>query len=62
VYNTGHTRVDVGGTYRLVDRYGYLQSLDLTARIQNLLNERYSEVRGFPALGLTALAGLRAAF
>lgn len=62
LYNSGHTRVDIGGTYRLVDRYGYLQSLDLTARIQNLLNEGYSEVRGFPALGLTALAGLRAAF
>jgi vitamin B12 transporter len=62
VYNTGHTRVDVGGTYRLVDRYHDLQSLDLTARVQNLLNEGYAEVRGFPALGVNALVGLRAAF
>ncbi len=62
LYNSGHTRVDVGGTYRLVDRYGYLQSLDLSARIQNLLNEGYSEVRGFPALGTTGLVGLRAGF
>ena len=62
VYNSGHTRVDLGGAYRLVDRYGYVQSVDLTARVQNLLNERYAEVRGFPALGLTALVGLRAAF
>ena len=61
-YNSGHTRVDIGGGYRLVDRYGSLQSVDLTARVQNLLNERYAEVRGFPALGLTALVGLRAAF
>jgi vitamin B12 transporter len=62
VYNTGHTRMDVGGTYRLVDRYGALQALDLTARVNNVLNEGYAEVRGFPALGVHALVGLRAAF
>ena len=62
LYNSGHTRVDIGGTFRLLDRYGFVQSVDLTARVQNLLNERYAEVRGFPALGLTALAGLRAGF
>ncbi len=62
LYNSGHTRVGVGGTYRLVNRYGYLQSLDLTARVQNLLNEGYAEVRGFPALGINALVGLRASF
>ncbi len=62
VYNTGHTRVDVGGTYRLVNRYGFLQGLDVTARIDNLLDEEYAEVRGFPALGLHALVGLRASF
>jgi vitamin B12 transporter len=62
LYNSGHTRVDVGGTYRLVNHYGYLQSLDLTARVQNLLNEGYAEVRGFPALGINALVGLKASF
>jgi vitamin B12 transporter len=62
VYNSGHTRVDVGGTFRLVNRYAFLQALDLTARIQNLLDEGYAEVRGFPALGLQALIGLRASF
>jgi len=62
VYNTGHTRVDVGGTYRLVNRYAFLKALDLTGRIQNLLDEGYAEVRGFPALGLQALVGLRASF
>jgi vitamin B12 transporter len=61
-YNRGNTRVDIGGTYRLVNRYGVLQALDLTARVQNLLDEGYSEVRGFPALGINALAGLRASF
>ncbi len=62
VYNSGHTRVDVGGSYRLVNRYALLQALDLTARIQNALNEGYAEVRGFPALGINALVGLRASF
>lgn len=62
VYNSGHTRVDVGGTWRIVERAGWLRKLELTARIQNLLNERYAEVRGFPALGINALAGLRASF
>jgi vitamin B12 transporter len=62
VYNRGHTRVDVGGTWRILERMGWLKKLELTARIQNLLDEGYAEVRGFPALGINALAGLRASF
>jgi vitamin B12 transporter len=62
VHNSGHTRIDVGGTYRLLNRYAFLQALDLTARIQNLLNEDYAEVRGFPALGIQGFVGLRASF
>ncbi len=62
VYNSGHTRVDVGGAWRLLERRGRLQSLDLTARVENLLDEAYAEVRGFPALGVGAFVGLRAAF
>jgi vitamin B12 transporter len=62
VYNPGYARVDVGGTYRLLQRHAFLQGLDLTARIQNVLDESYAEVRGFPALGITALVGLRASF
>ncbi|PYM35214.1 MAG: hypothetical protein DME17_13390 [Candidatus Rokuibacteriota bacterium] len=62
VYNSGHTRVDIGGQYRLVERAGRLQALDLTLRVQNLLNEGYAEVRGFPALGTAFLVGLRASF
>jgi vitamin B12 transporter len=61
-YNSGHTRVDVGGTWRFLDRHGWLQALELTARIQNVLDERYAEVRGFPALGINGLVGLRANF
>ncbi|HEX7788824.1 MAG TPA: TonB-dependent receptor [Methylomirabilota bacterium] len=62
VYNRGHTRVDLGGTWRIVNRTGLLEKLELTARVQNALNEKYAEVRGFPALGINALVGLRAAF
>jgi len=62
VYNSGYTRVDIGGTWRILERMGWLEKLELTARIQNLLNEGYAEVRGFPALGINALVGLRASF
>lgn len=62
LYNSGHTRVDLGGTWRIVSRTGWLEKLELTARVQNLLNEGYAEVRGFPALGTNYLLGLRASF
>ncbi len=62
VYNSGHTRVDIGGQYRLFEREASRQALDLTARIQNMLDEGYAEVRGFPALGTNFLLGLKATF
>jgi outer membrane receptor protein involved in Fe transport len=62
VYNSGYTRVDIGGTWRILEQTGWLRKIELIARIQNLLNEGYAEVRGFPALGINALAGLRASF
>jgi hypothetical protein len=39
-----------------------LQFLDLTARVNNILNEGYAEVRGFPALGTAFLLGARVGF
>ena len=62
VYNSGYTRVDVGRHLAYPRAQGWLRKLELTARIQNLLNEGYAEVRGFPALGINALVGLRASF
>jgi vitamin B12 transporter len=62
VYNSGHTQVNLGGTFRILNRYAFLKALDFTARIQNVLDEEYAEVRGFPALGINALVGLRASF
>ena len=62
VYNTGHTRVDAGTTFRVLERWGHVKYVDLTGRIQNLLDEGYAEVRGFPALGITGIVGVRVAF
>jgi outer membrane receptor protein involved in Fe transport len=54
--------VDMGGTYRVLEKYNWVQGLDLIVRVQNLLNEGYAEVRGFPALGTNFLVGLRVGF
>jgi vitamin B12 transporter len=60
--NPGYYRIDLGGTYRLLDRIGILDKLDFTTRIQNLTDERYQEVRGFTAQGFTAMVGLKGYF
>ena len=62
IYVTGYNRLDLGGSYRILERWGLLKYVDLTARIQNVANESYQEVRGFPALGITGIAGVRVAF
>jgi vitamin B12 transporter len=62
IFNSGYTRVDVGGTYKVLERYGWVQALEITARVQNLFNDRYAEVHGFPALGTNFLLGVRARF
>ena len=62
VWNSGYAVVNAGATYRLFQRYAFIQRVDLWTRIQNLTNEDYAEVRGFPALGINALAGLRITF
>jgi len=60
--NPGYFRIDTGGTFVLFGQYGRLNRLELTVRIQNLTNQSYTEVLGFPAPGINALAGLRAYF
>ena len=60
--NPGYTRVDVGGSYQLLSKLGLLQSLELQAKIENLLDEDYEEVKGFPALGTHYVVGLRGTF
>jgi vitamin B12 transporter len=58
--NPGHYRIDAGGTFLVLGQHGRLNRLELTARIQNLTNQQYDEVLGFPAPGISALVGLRA--
>ena len=60
--NPGYYRLDVGGTLRLLGRVGAMDRLELTARIDNVTDQRYDEVFGFRALGFNALVGLRAFF
>jgi len=61
-HNPGYHRLDAGGTYRLVEKRGAFPALDLTARVQNLTDERYFEVFGFRALGVNFLAGIQARY
>jgi vitamin B12 transporter len=58
--NPGHHRIDAGATYLVLGQRGRLNRLELTVRIQNLTNQKYDEVLGFPAPGINALVGLRA--
>ena len=62
VWNPGYVVFNAGGTYRLFQRYAFIQGVDVWTRIQNLTNQDYAEVRGFPALGINALVGLRMTF
>jgi vitamin B12 transporter len=61
-YNPGYYRVDLGGAYLLWGRFGVMERAELIARFNNLTDERYTEVLGFPAPRFNALVGLRVAF
>jgi len=60
--NPGYTRVDAGVIYRLPWRPGPVRNLQLSARVENLFDEEYEEVKGFPALGTHYIFGLRGSF
>ena len=53
VNNNGYARVDFAGGYRVTPR------VTAFARIENLLNQNYQEVLGYPAYRLNFSAGLR---
>jgi vitamin B12 transporter len=48
----GFFKVDASGRWRLSE------DVHLTARVENVLDEEYEEVRGFPGAGLNALIGI----
>jgi outer membrane cobalamin receptor len=52
VRNPGYQKVDLGGSYSIHP------SIDLIARIENLLDRRYEEVLGYPALPRNAMVGM----
>jgi len=53
IYNDAYQRFDLAGTYRFTSRVA------MFARIENLLNQEYEEVLGYPAYGLNFSAGMR---
>jgi vitamin B12 transporter len=54
-------RLDASATYRLPRLPGF-RSLELLGRVENILDRKYEEVAGFPALGTNFLAGVRGTF
>jgi vitamin B12 transporter len=60
--NPGYYRIDVGGIYQIIPKRGYYPSLDFLARINNVTDQKYSEVLGFRALGINTLVGLQARY
>jgi outer membrane receptor protein involved in Fe transport len=54
--NKGYTRVDAGFSYRLP------RGVELYGRVYNLLNKKYEETFGYPALGANFMAGMKFAF
>jgi outer membrane cobalamin receptor len=51
--NKGYTRVDAGFSYRLT------RGLEVYGRMHNLLNKKYEEVFGYPALHANFMAGMK---
>lgn len=62
VRNPGYHRIDLGGTYRIVDKRGAYPALDFTVRLNNATDARIFEVFGFRNLGINVLAGLQARY
>lgn len=53
IYNKAYQRLDLAGTYRFTSRVA------MFARLENLLNQEYEEVLGYPAYKLNFSAGMR---
>jgi outer membrane receptor protein involved in Fe transport len=54
--NPGYTRVDAGFSYRMP------HGVEIYGKLNNLLNQKYEEVFGYPALRLNFIAGMRFSF
>ena len=61
-YNPGYYRIDLGFSYQIWGRLGIMERAELIARFNNVTDQRYEEVLGFPAPPFNALVGLRVTF
>lgn len=52
--------INMAAAYRVADRDPLLGALDFTLKLNNIFDEEYTEVPGFPSYGFTFLAGIRA--
>ncbi len=52
-----HTRVDLSGSYALSAGRGAWPGLTLNARVENLFDAKYQDIKNFPARGRTLLFG-----
>jgi len=52
--------VNMAAAYRVADGDPLLGALDFTLKLNNIFDEEYTEVPGFPSYGFTFLAGIRA--
>jgi len=59
VTNPGYTTVDLAASYRLLKDRLHLRELTAFGKILNLFDEKYEQVFGFSAPGITFLLGLK---
>ena len=52
-FNDGYAKLNLSGNYRITQR------VTAFARVENLLNQRYEEVLGYPSYKINARGGLR---
>ena len=57
-----YTRVDANAEFKLVSRRNAFLDLTLSGRVENLFNEEYQEVIGFPARGRVVMLGGKVGF
>jgi len=62
VNNRDYFILNLAASYDVVRNRGYVNKVQLWAKINNLLDERYQEIFGFSSPGFTMLAGLRVIF
>ncbi len=55
----GYTKLDLAASYKVLKYSGLVDDFSVFLKLDNLLDEEYFEVMGFPAPGFTFLTGLK---